>query len=346
MTRSRQVASGVTIYSVAERAGVSIATVSRVIQRPELVAAPTRQRVTAAIESLHYVPVGAARSLAVRQHEAHGLVLPELSGPYYAELLMGFEARAAELGQSVVLLLADTKSDPGRAAQHLSTHVDGLAVFGNALDPSATARLLKARKPVVVIAGRHRPGIESIGAENSVSAGELTEHLLAHGRKRLLFVGDPAAATDIASRYEGFVQAHRRRRRKPMAPVPIEFREKAGLAFADQMLAGAHRADALVCANDELALSIMTRLQDAGCTVPDDVAVVGWDDVMAARYVRPGLTTVRQPVAELGRLAAERLHELVNGTTPESQPQVLPTRLVLRQSCGCPPGGIPTRGDS
>ncbi|MDN5767143.1 MAG: LacI family transcriptional regulator [Humibacillus sp.] len=342
MTTARQQGPGATIYSVADYAGVSIATVSRVIQRPEVVSPSTRQRVLDAIEALNYVPVGAARSLAVRHHEAHGLVLPELSGPYYAELLMGFEARAAELGQSVILLLADTKSDLPRAVRQLATRVDALAVFGRTVDEPSVQRVLHARKPVVVIAGECRADVESIAAENTSSAAQLTEHVFTHGRRRLLFVGDPDAAPDIASRYGGFVQAHRARRRKPADPVRIAFRENDGTAFADRMLAGEHVADALVCANDELALSIMTRLQDAGRSVPDDVAVVGWDDVMTARYVRPGLTTVRQPVGELGRLASERLYELVRGATVNATPQVLPTRLVLRHSCGCPPAGIST----
>lgn len=343
MTAARQNGTGATIYSVAAHAGVSIATVSRVIQRPEVVSVTTRQRVLDAIDVLSYVPVSAARSLAVRHHEAHGLVLPELSGPYYAELLMGFEARAAELGQSVILLLGDTKSDLPRAIRQLATRVDALAMFGDAVDEPSVQRVLRAGKPVVVIAGEHHAGVESIAAENISSAAQLTEHVLSHGRKRLLFVGDPDAAPDTASRYGGFVQAHRSRRRKAADPVRIAFRENDGAVFADRMLAGAYRADALVCANDELALSIMTRLQDAGRMVPDDVAVVGWDDVMTARYVRPGLTTVRQPVAGLGRLAAERLNELVRGADVNATPQVLPTRLVLRQSCGCPPSGIPAQ---
>ena len=92
-----------------------------------------------------------------------------------------------------------------------------------------------------------------------------------------------------------------------------------------------------MCANDELALSVMARLQEGGKAVPDDIAVVGWDDVMTARYVRPGLTTVRQPVRELGAMAADRLHELVTGASPRDGLQVLSTELVLRASCGCPP---------
>ncbi|SES27189.1 transcriptional regulator, LacI family [Pedococcus cremeus] len=333
MAKDRQRDPGATIYSVAELAGVSIASVSRVMQGSGGVSDKTRQKVLAAAKELNYVPLGAARSLAVRHHEAHGLVLPELAGPYYSELLIGFETRAAELGQSVVLLLADGKRDVARDVRRLATRVDGLVMLGSLCVTDMVAQGLHGKKPVLVIAGHPQPGIEAIGAENHQGARELTAHLLGHGRRRLLFVGDPASAPDVADRYEGFVAAHEG---EPTPdPVRIPFREADGASFADRVLGGDVEADAFVCANDELALSIMSRLQDGGVRVPEDVAVVGWDDVMAARYVRPGLTTVRQPVKELGRLAADRLHERIAGAPAREGLEILPTQLVLRGSCGC-----------
>ena len=324
-----------TIYSVAERAGVSIATVSRVLQGGPRVAASTRDKVLAAADDLGYVPLGAARSLAVQHHEAHGLVLPELSGPYYSELLMGFEARAAALGQSVILVLADSRPDLARAVRQLATRVDGIAALGATAMPPDVARALHGKKPVVIIAGDPQDGIESIVAENRGSAEALTSHVLDHGRTGLLFVGDPDGAPDIRDRYAGFAAAHTARRLEARDPVRIPFREADGEQFATRFLVGDYEADALVCANDELALSIMARLQAGGIDVPGDVAVVGWDDVMTARYVRPDLTTVRQPVQDLGALAADRLHDLVSGSRPTSESHVLPTELVLRTSCGC-----------
>lgn len=328
-----------TIYSVAERAGVSIATVSRVLQGSEVVSQRARERVLDAVEHLNYVPLSAARSLAVRHHEAHGLLLPELSGPYYAELLLGFETRAAQLGQSIVLLLATGKPDLPKAVRQLLTRVDGIAALG----PSSLLREVVATvatsKPLVLIAGDTHDGVESVSAENRGSAAALARHLMVeHGRQSLLFVGDPDAAPDVSDRYRGFVDAHTILRRRARKPVAVAFREADGAAFADRILRGAVATDALVCANDELALSIMTRLQDHGRSIPDDLAVVGWDDVMAARYVRPGLTTVRQPVAAIGAIAAERLHRLVADEPPGSSERVLPTELVIRGSCGCPSG--------
>src|SRR6188472_3832115 len=138
---------GATIYSVADQAGVSIATVSRVLQGSPVVSERTRRKVLDVVDELDYLPSGAARSLAVRHHDTYGLVLPELSGPYYAELLVGFETRAAELDQSVMLVLADTKEDRDLAVRTLATRVDGIAVLGS------DAHVGSSGKPVVVIAG-------------------------------------------------------------------------------------------------------------------------------------------------------------------------------------------------
>nr|WP_238338065.1 LacI family DNA-binding transcriptional regulator [Pedococcus badiiscoriae] len=333
--------SGTTIYSVAERAGVSIASVSRVLQGSTAVSEKTRRRVLEAADELRYVPLAAARSLAVRHHEAHGLVLPELSGPYYSELLMGFESRAAELGQSVVLMLAEGKHDLVRAVRKLATRVDGLAMLGSAAIPEDTVTALHGSKPVVLIAGDPRPDVDSVTSENTGSAAEITSHVLRHGRTQVLFLGDPASGPDVRDRYAGFVAAHESARRVAAEPVRIPLRERDGTAFAERMLAGDLSADALVCANDELALAVMKRLREGGRTVPGDLAIVGWDDVMTARYVEPGLTTVRQPVRELGAIASDRLHQRITGAVVGVEPQVIPTSVVIRSSCGCPPRADP-----
>ncbi|SDP51630.1 transcriptional regulator, LacI family [Pedococcus dokdonensis] len=328
---------GTTIYSVAERAGVSIASVSRVLQGSTAVSDKTRQRVLAAAEELKYVPLAAARSLAVRHHEAHGLVLPELSGPYYSELLMGFESRAADLGQSVVLMLAQGKDDLPGAVRKLATRVDGLAMLGSSAIPESTVTALHGSKPVVLIAGDPRTDVDTVTSENTHSAEEITSHVLGHGRSTVRFLGDPDSGPDVRDRYAGFVAAHESLGREPLEPVRIALRESDGTTLADRILSGDLQTDAVVCANDELALAVMKRLREGGTRVPDDVAVVGWDDVMTARYVEPALTTVRQPVRELGALAAERLHRRVTGIAVEDGPQVIPTQLVIRSSCGCRP---------
>lgn len=326
-----------TIYAVAQCAGVSIATVSRVLSSPEKVAVRTRERVEAAIAALDYVPDGAARSLAVRRHGAFGLVLPELRGAYYADVLFGFESAASERGTSVLLLLTLGKPRPDLEVRRLAGRVDALAVMGGVEVGLSTVSAVARKMPVVGFAAQELDGVESFGTENLHSAVALTEHLLVeHGRRRLLFVGSPGLAPDAQARYDGFVLAHAAHRLQAAAPVEAELREADGDRVAGLVLSGEIAADGLVCANDELALALLRALTTAGVAVPEDLSITGWDDEKAARYVAPGLTTVRQPTRELGRLAAERLHVLLeDADAPRASESGLATSLVLRKSCGC-----------
>lgn len=324
-----------TVYTVAAHAAVSVATVSRVLKNPAVVKESTRQRVLQAIEELDYVPHGAARSLAAHQHEAHGLVLPELRGPYYSELLIGYESVAAEGGDSVLVVLSHDKTDLDAALRRLAANVDGIVIMSGVPVAARTLAALHRTIPVVGLSHHHVAGLETFATESRASAEQLTRHLIAHGRRRLLFVGSPELAPDIQGRYAGFVAAHDGAQAPP--PVPAGLREEDGAAVAARLLDDdLDQIDGFVCANDELALALMKRLQDAGVRVPEDVAVVGWDDVMAARYVRPALTTVRQPVRELGARAARRLRALIAGVDTPLEDHQLDTTVVYRRSCGCP----------
>jgi len=335
MTTRKQGRRPTTIYSVAQLAGVSIATVSRVLQGTRATSPQTRANVLRAVQELDYVPLQAARSLAVHRHEAHGIVVPDLIGPYYSELLMGYESAAAELGQSVVIVVAHPREEATRAVR-LSSRVDGIVV-ANATISDDAARALGERTPVVLLARPPVEGCDAVSAESFQSARALTEHLLEHGRQRLSFVGDPDGSPDVQQRYLGFLDALSASDSSAEGPiVRVGFRELSGADVAAQVLGHATAPDALVCANDELALSTMKALQHSGVRVPEDIAIVGWDDVMTARYVSPGLTTVRQPLYELGRAAATRLHERIAGAPTAPEPLILPTELVLRTSCGCP----------
>lgn len=338
MAPRRQGRRSTTIYSVAQLAGVSIATVSRVLQGTRATTPQTRANVLRAVDELDYVPLRAARSLAVQRHAANGLVVPDLIGPYYSELLMGYESAAAQFGQSVVIVVTRPREDPARAVRDLSSRVDGLVVANSTISDDA-ARFIAHRIPVVLLARPAVTGCDAVSAENAESARALTDHLLAHGRRQLLFVGDPDGSPDVQERHRGFTKALSKAKTLPVGPaLRVSFHEASGAEVVAKVLASAHRPDALVCANDELALSTMKALQRAGVSVPDDFAIVGWDDVMTARYVSPGLTTVRQPLYELGRAAATRLHERIAGGPTVPEPLILPTELVLRSSCGCPEG--------
>lgn len=325
-----------TIYEVAEAAGVSIATVSRMLSSPERVSPGTREKVQFAIDRLNYVPHGAARSLAARQQEAYGLVLPELAGPYYPELLTGFESAAAEHGASVVLLLTLDKQDVERSLRRLAGRVDAVALMGGVDVSPATVAAVARKIPVVGVAASQMEGVETFATENAASARELTLHLLQeHGLRRLVFVGATAAIPDAQGRYQGFVDAHRELGLRAAAPVAADLSEEGGEQVAGMVADGQLSADGLVCANDELALALLRGLRQAGIDVPGDLAVTGWDDQMAARYVTPSLTTVRQPVRELGANVADRIHELLSGPDGTALEHEIATELVVRRSCGC-----------
>lgn len=328
----------VTIYTVAERAGVSIATVSRVLSGSTPASAATRQRVLRAVEELDYVPLRAARPVDLPRHQTHGLVLPGLRGPYYSELLAGFEATAAQDGQSVVVVVCDASKDAEASVRTILERVDGIVIANDTVSDAMVREIVRTT-PTVLVARDPLDGCDSVQVENFISSAELTRHLLDHGLSRLVFVGDPHTSHDISERYRGFQHAlHRRRAVEAAPPIRVDYEESsaravmAGLAEAED--AGAV-VEGLVCANDELALATMVLLAQEKRRVPDDLAVVGFDDIMTSRYLAPGLTTVQQPMRELGRWAAIRLHERIGGRTFDVHPQVVPTRLVVRGSCGC-----------
>lgn len=328
----------VTIYTVAERAGVSIATVSRVLSGSTPASAQTRKRVLRAVEDLEYVPLRASRPVVVPTHQTHGLVLPGLAGPYYSELLSGFESTAARDGQSVVVVVCDAAKDAEASVRKILGRIDGIVIANDTIGDAMVRQIVKTT-PTVLVARDAIEGCDSVQVENFISSAELTRHLLDHGRRRLVFVGDPDDSHDISERYGGFKHAlTRTRATEAIAPIRVRYEEASGKRVVAQLLeaeAGGAEFDGLVCANDELALATMVVLGREGRRVPDDVAVVGFDDIMTSRYLAPGLTTVQHPMRELGRWAAIRLHERIAGRRFDVQPQVLPTRLVLRGSCGC-----------
>jgi LacI family transcriptional regulator len=331
---------GVTIRDVAAHAGVSIATVSRVMRGTVPVAAETQRRVLASVNDLRFMPSPLGRLLAEGRHAANGIVFPDLSGPYYAEVILGYEEVASELDQAVLILSTHGHSDAAEMVLELAARVDGLVVLGRTVSDEVVAEIAARGTPLVLLARTGMDSIDSIQAENRGSARQLTRHLLDHGCRRLEFLGDAASSPDTLERWLGLKYALSRAGLPVSEPISAAFSEVEGHhAAADLIEDGL--PDAVVCANDELALGLMAGLGGMGVHVPDDVAVTGWDDVMAARYT--GLTTVRQPMRELGAHAALTLDRRIRGDTGPARHEVLPTRLIVRHSCG-PHNDASTRG--
>ena len=344
-----------TIYQVAEQAGVSIATVSRVLRGTARVAPRTRERVESAVEDLQFTPSRPARSLAEGQHAAAGIVFPDLSGPYFAEVVLGYEEVAAEHGRTVLILSTHGRQAARELVLDLASRVDGLVVLGRTVGDDVLADLAGKQLPLVLLARDPVEGADTATTENLHSAQALTRHLLdEHGYRSIGFLGDPAISSDASRRWSGV------RRVLRAAGLPTEravtrcgFDEESGRTAALRLLR-TRPPRALVCANDEIALGAVLAAEELGLRVPDDLAVTGWDDVMAARHARPALTTVRQPMRELGAWAAHRLQlrlagahaspdlaspdlaspDLASPHPTETTHEVLPTQLVRRASCG------------
>ncbi len=322
-----------TIRDVAHRAGVSIATVSRALRDADSVTPQTRARVTKAAADLEYVPSQLGRQLAQGRHAANGIVFPDLSGPYYAEVVLGYESAAAELDRSVLILSTHGRRDASSLVTGLAARCDGLVVLAHAVDDDVVQRVIRRGTPVVLVARTPLAEADSLNAENSAAAAMLGDHLVANGARTVTFVGDPAASSDIAERYDSLRTVVERAGAEITLLPLVEFSEEAGIRAARDAVARRRAGGlphAFACANDELALGMLIGLREAGVRVPDDTLVSGWDDVMASRYA--GLTTVRQPMRELGSRAAQLLDQLINRTREEPVHEVLATELIVRQT--------------
>ncbi|MDX3106529.1 LacI family DNA-binding transcriptional regulator [Nonomuraea angiospora] len=330
----------VTIYEVAQRAGVSIATVSRALRGTGPVAARTREKVLKAVEELNFTPSHLGVSLAEGRHAANGIVFPDLAGPYYTEVLLGYEEVASELGRSVVILSTKGRTRVNDLVKDLAGRVDGMLIFGHTVPEPLVAALVRLGMRLVFISRDPLPGADTLRSENRASAGALATHLAGHGYERFAFLGAPMASQDdVDERWQGV---------RAVLGGAIEavdtrhYTVECGFEAARELLRGKGRPEAIICSDDEVALGALLAAEELGLSVPGDLAVTGWDDIMAARHARPALTTVRQPMRELGARAARALDELITRTRDLPRHQSLPTELVVRSSCGDHPETSPS----
>lgn len=330
------------IADVAERAGVSIATVSRVINQTGPVAEATAAQVWAAIAELKYRPNAAAKGLASRKTNTLGFLVSEISAPFFTPLLRGIEASTREFGYSL-LIHAIQRNEPAPASpfrRPLGEHnTDGLLVFAGCLDEAELLHLHKLGFPLVLL--HQTPpqtlNIPYVTFENKSGARRLVDHLIeVHGYRRIAFLRGPEDQEDSYWRELGYreaLEAHG----IPFDPMLVavgEFSEEVAQIPIQQWLKEGLKIDAIFAGDDEAAIGVIIALQQAGRRVPEDIAVVGFDDVYLYHYMLPPLTTVRAPVEQAGREATRQLVQLIH--TGQAAPLILlPTELVIRHSCGC-----------
>jgi LacI family transcriptional regulator len=326
-----------TIADVARHAYVSIATVSRVLNGTTPVQPEKADRVRLAMEELQFVPWHAARVLASKRTNTIGLLLPEISGAFFSPMLKGIEAAAHEAGYDLLVhSTQQVKTTRRRLGEH---NTDGLLIFTNSLAPSELHNLHSLNFPIVLL---HQTPPDSlnipvIAIENKDGATMLVDHLIeVHGRRRIVYLRGPDGHEDSVWRERGYREALETHAIAFDSNLVASggFDDEEALAAIQGLLADGIDFDAVFAGDDDAAIGATSALKLAGYVVPQDVSVVGFDDVPFARYLSPALTTVRAPIEQIGREAVRQLTRLMNGEQAEAL-TLMRTELVIRESCGC-----------
>lgn len=333
----------VTIQDVAAMAQVSISTVSRVINDTGYpVRHETRQRVLEAIEALGFRPSPLARGLLGKSTQTIGLIIPDISNPYYPLLSRGVEDVASEHGYAV--MFCNTDRSVAKVRRYLEVlrekQADGVIFAGGGLEGEGGSALPEEMAGRVVLVGRHPWPFPSVQVDNVGAAFEATSHLIGLGHRRIAFIGGPSSLTTVRDRLKGYRQAMMELGSGVEESLVREgdFHFDSGYQAAVYLLSGAvERSTAIFASNDRMALGAMAAAIDLGVKVPDQLSIVGFDDTPTARYVRPALTTVSLPSYEMGTSAARLLFKLMAGEVTQ-ETVWLPTNLVIRQSTARPFG--------
>lgn len=334
------------IKEVALKAGVSIATVSRVLNNGP-VAEGTRRRILETIEQLRYVPHGAARSLITNQTDTIGVLLPDLYGEFFSEVIRGIDLAARRSGFHVLVSgFHSDRAEIEAVLRALRGRVDGLIVLSPDVDAQTLRRNLPETLPVVLLNTPFlRPvrgsgdgaAFDAINVDNHGGAFAMTRHLAALGHRRIVLIRGPEENADARERLRGYRDALRGEGIAPSAEleIPGDFSEDSGYRAGRRLLTLEPRPTAVFAANDAMAVGCLFALREAGVQVPADVALAGFDDIPIARYLTPPLSSVHVPIAELGTHAMERLlHAVESKNEHERRQETLATTLMVRGSCG------------
>jgi LacI family transcriptional regulator len=325
-----------TIVDVARAAGVSVATVSRAVNGNPGVTPGTQRRIEDAVARLRYVPHTAARSLVTRRSQVIGVLLPDLYGEFFSELIRGIDAAARDL--RLHLLLSSSHNDASEmaaAVRAMHGRVEGLIILAPQLDTAGLGALGRAT-PTVFVNSRVAAGAGSLAIDSYGGARAMVRHFVACGYRSIAHVAGPADNFDSHERERGYRDelAASLRAARPHV-VRGDFTGPSGHAAGRALAESRPRPQAVFAANDMMALGCLSAFDSLGVSVPGDVAVAGFDDIPLATYARPALTTMRVPIVELGRGAVLRLAQAIADPTAKPPP---PTRiepeLVIRESCG------------
>lgn len=331
----------VTQRDIAREAGVSPATVSRVINGSARVREDTRRRVTQAIRRLNYHPDQVARSLRVRKTQTVGFLVPDIANPFFPKVLKGLEGACSAAGYAIVLQNTDERVKQERVAISalLSQRVDGIVAIPVKDTGPSIAAIQRSVVPLVplVLIDRHVPAlnVDAVIIDNEGGAAAAVEYLIGLGHRRIGVIHGPKSCTPGFGRWAGAVAALKRFGLPSDKPYVLEgdFRKSSGYRLTRRLMELPDPPTALFVGNNLMTIGAYECLRDMGLRIPDDVSLVGFDDFDLANYLDPPITVVDRPMEEMGRVAGQLLLGRISGAL-QGPPQlvVLPTRLLIRRS--------------
>ena len=330
----------ITIRDVAREAQVSVATVSRVLNASGPVREETRRLIREVAGRLRYVPHGGARSLITRRTDTLGVLLPDLYGEFFSELIRGMDDAARRHGYHLLISSAHAdKHEVEAAMRAMRGRVDGVVVMSPDLDAESLLNIPTTLPVVLLCSTPNGDAPDSLTIENCRGARGMVRHLISLGHRRIAIIKGAVRNYDAAERLRGYRIALREAGITPTRDVEQDggFTESGGYAAALALLDVCPRPTAIFAANDAMAIGALSALRQSGVHVPGEMAVAGFDDIPLARYMDPPLTSVRVPICDLGaRAVAMLVHGVVHKNDHARQRERVSTELVVRRSCGAP----------
>jgi LacI family transcriptional regulator len=330
----------ITIKDVAEKAGVSIATVSRVFNNSDQVTQRTIDLVRKIARELNYFPNASARSLIRKKSDTFGMILPDMYGEFFSELIRGADKTAQK--NSYNLLLSSSHNNHEEIVEALNVmkgRVDGIVMMSPLIDAHMLHENLPKTLPIILLhCDVQDNAFDSITIDNYSSALRIVKHLINHGHERIAIIKGARGNYESAQRLRGYRDALTRAGYSvnPSYELDGEFSEESAYDAIRKLLVSKVLPTAVFASNDSMAIGALRAFHDNGITVPDDIALVGFDDIPISRYIKPSLTTVHVPINEMGVLAIERLMNAVEEKNSITKEQIVfPTQISIRESCGC-----------
>ncbi|NUN70181.1 MAG: LacI family DNA-binding transcriptional regulator [Bacteroidetes bacterium] len=326
------------IVDVASKAGVSIATVSRVLNGSDKVKAKTREKVLAVINEMKYAPNPAARGLIMKKTEAIGLLLPDLHGEFFSEIIRGADEAVQQQGYH--LIVSSSHNDPNEieaALRFMRGRVDAIVLMSPQVNSEILLENLPKGLPIVLLNCRtDNTHYDTIVIDGYGGAKEMTNYLLDLGHRRIAVITGGENNLESEERLRGYRAAMTDRNFTPARTLEFtgNFTEISGYEAVKQILALKHHPTAIFAFNDSMAIGAIKALREEGLRIPSDISVCGFDDIPVGKYISPSLTSVHVPISDLGAMAINRVFDRLTKRTRDTTAHVfVPTKLCLRSSC-------------